>query len=186
MIMSFVLVVVFLQPNIHCNNKKAAAGEGKGNNPIFTKAKGVGVWEAPSAPDQVMASEVKLKANAKEVGDNDMRHLEKADQKGGIYIFSDDADGVAKLSNGSFVFFRNHSVRKIVSTQKKDGKIIVRTAKCKFTDVFSDAHLHFKEHYDWKDNSNALLQKFDLSFGQMAYAQDPVSQSLSWEGELGV
>ena len=184
LIMFFVLVVVFLQPNIHCNNKKDEAGEGKGNNPIFTKAKDVGLWEAPSAPDQVMASDIKLKGNAKEIGDDDMQYLEKADQKGGVYIFSDDADGVTKLSNGSFVFFRNHSVRKIVSTQKKDGKIIVRTAKCKFTDVFSDAHFHFKEHYDWKDNSTALLQKFDLSFGQMAHAQDPVSQSLSWEGEL--
>lgn len=183
LIMSFVLVVVFLQPNIQCSDKKGAAG-GQGNNPIFARAKDVGLWEAPSSPDQVIASEVKLKTNAREVGDDDMQYLEKADQKGGIYIFSGDADGVTKLSNGSFVFFRNHSVRKIVSTEKKDGKIIVRTAKCKFTDVFSDAHLHFKEHYDWKDNSIALLQKFDLSFGQMAYAQDPISQSLSWEGEL--
>ena len=94
--MFFVLVVVFLQPNIHCNNKKDEAGESKGNNPIFTKAKDVGLWEAPSAPDQVMASDIKLKANAKEIGDDDMQYLEKADHKGGVYIFSDDADGVAK------------------------------------------------------------------------------------------
>jgi len=184
LIMFFVLVIVFLQPNIHCNNKKDIASEGKGNNPIFTKAKDVGLWESPAVPDQVIASEVKLKANAKEVTDDNMQYLEKADQKNGIYIFSDDADDVAKLPAGSFVFFRNHSVRKIVSTEKKDSKIMVKTANCKFTDVFCDAHLHFKEHYDWKGNRNALLQKFDFSFGQMAYAQDPISQSLSWEGEL--
>ncbi|HKO82917.1 MAG TPA: hypothetical protein VJU78_21065 [Chitinophagaceae bacterium] len=184
LIMFFMLVVVFLQPNIYCNNKKDMASDGKGNNPLFTKAKDVGLWETPAAPDQIIASETKLKANAKEVGDDDMQYLEKADQKNGVYIFSDDATGVGKLPAGSFVFFRNHSVRKIVSTEKKDDKIIVKTAKCKFTDVFSDAHLHFKEHYDWKDNRNALLQKFDVSFGQLAYAQDPISQSLSWEGEL--
>src|SRR5688572_29226362 len=108
LIMSFVLVVVFLQPNIHCNNKKATAAEGKGNNPIFAKAKDVGLWEAPSAPDQVITSEVKLKANAKEVGDDDMQYLEKADQKNGVYIFSDDADDIGKLPTGGFVFFKNH------------------------------------------------------------------------------
>jgi len=184
LIMAFVLVIVFLQPNIYCNNKKGTANNGKGNNPSFTKAKDVGLWEAPAAPDQVIASEVKLKANAKEVGDNDMQYLESANQKNGVYVFSDDASAVLKLPAGKFVFFKNHSVRKIVSTEEKDGKIIVKTARCKFTDVFSDAHLHFKEHYGWKDNRNALLQNFDLSFGQMAYAQGPVSQELSWSGEL--
>ncbi len=184
-IITVCFAIFFLQPNIHCSNEKGKqAANAKGNNPIFTKAKDVGGWEPPSAPDQVIASDIKMKENAKEVSDDDMQYLEKADLKSGEYVFSDEASGVAKLQPGSFVFFRNHSVRKIVSTSKEDGKIKVKTSKCKFTDVFSDAHLHFKEHYDWKDNRSAMMQKLNISFGQMAYAQDPVSQSLSWEGDL--
>jgi hypothetical protein len=181
------LLLFLLQPNIHCSNKSGENTSGKGNNPIYTKGPDVGLWESPSAPDQVLAQEVKMQPGAAEVSDEAMRFLEKADQKTGVYVFSDDAPGVAKLEPGKFVFFRNHSVRKIVSTEEKDGKLIVRTAKCRFTDVFSDAHLHFKEHYDWKDHTTALLENFDLSFGNAVYAQDggsSFSQSLSWEGEL--
>ena len=88
LIMFFMLVVVFLQPNIYCNNKKDMASDRKGNNPIFTKAKDVGLWESPAAPDQIIASETKLKANAKEIGDDDMQYLAKADQKKrGLYFF---------------------------------------------------------------------------------------------------
>lgn len=179
LVMGLMLVVVFLQPHVYCNNKKP----GENTGPLYTKPADVGLWEPPAAPDQVFASDIKMKPGAREIGD-EMQYLEKADQKSGVYTFSSDADELANLPRGSFVFFRNHSVRKIISTEKKDGRIILKTAKCKFTDVFSDAHLHFKEHYDWKDNSNALLQNLGFSFGQVAYAQDPISQSLSWEGEL--
>lgn len=65
--------------------------------------------------------------------------------------------------------------------------MVVKTEKCKFTDVFSDAHLHFKEHYDWKDNSKAFLNKFNVSIGNPVYAQSggsDVTQNLSYEGDL--
>jgi hypothetical protein len=182
-----VLLIVFLQPTIQCGNKKSTVQkvENKGN-PIYAKKENTGIQWVLSAPDQVIASDVKLQPAAKEVADGDMNHLEKADLQSGEYIFSSEASGIADLEPGSFVFFRNHSVRKIISAGKKGDKIIVQTEKCLFTDVFSDVHLHFKEHYDWKDNSNAILNKFDLSFGNMIYAQDgdDISQELSWEGEL--
>lgn len=182
-------LIVFLQPNIQCsNNKSDSKAKGNSTNPIYAKDPDAGIqWEL-SAPDQVLASEVKMQPGAKEVADADMNYLEKADMNGGEYIFSAAADNVAKLEPGSFVFFRNHSVRKIVSAAKSNGKVVVQTEKCKFTDVFSDAHLHFKEHYDWKDNSKAMLNKFNVSFGNTAFAQgggDPaVSQNLRYEGEL--
>ncbi len=187
-ITTIVLLFVFLQPNIHCNsskNKKESAGNN--SNPIYAKDPNAGIQWTASAPDQIIASEVQLQPAAKEVPDADMNHLEKADLQSGQYIFSAAAENVAKLEPGSFVFFRNHSVRKIISSEKKEGKIVVQTEKCKFTDVFSDAHLHFKEHYDWKDNRNAILNKFDVSFGNTAAAQGgdgAVSQNLSYEGDL--
>jgi hypothetical protein len=186
-ITSIVLLFIFLQPNIYCNNKKETAGDDKsGGNPIYAKDPDAGIQWTASAPDEVLASDVKLQPTAKEVSDENMNHLEKADMKTGEYVFSSSAGDVANLEPGSFVFFRNHSVRKIVSAEKKDGKVVVQTEKCKFTDVFSDAHLHFKEHYDWKDNSTAILNKFNVSFGNTAYAQggSGMSQNLSWEGEL--
>jgi hypothetical protein len=179
--------VFFLQPSINCSNGKSESSGGT-TNPIYAKDENAGIQWRASAPDEVIASEVKLKEGVKEVSDVDMKYLEKADQKGGDYVFSSAASDVAKLEPGSFVFFRNHSVRKIVSSEKQGDKIIVKTEYCKFTDVFSDAHIHFKEHYDWKDNSNAILNKFNLSFGNMAYAQsgsgNGMSQNLSWEGDL--
>jgi hypothetical protein len=187
-IMFFTLLVVFLQPNIQCKSGKDKAGGKPGStNPIYARDENAGIQWAMSAPDEILASEVKMQPNAKEVPDADMNHLEKADMKSGEYVFSSAASDVAKLEPGSFVFFRNHSVRKIVSSEKKDGKIVVKTEKCKFTDVFSDAHLHFKEHYDWKDNSKAMLDKFNLSFGNPVLAQGgdgAISQNLSYEGDL--
>jgi hypothetical protein len=186
-ITSLMVILVFLQPNIYCNNKKTATAGGKGStNPIYAPDPEAGIQWTASAPDEVIASEVKLQPAAKEVSDGDMNYLEKADMTTGEYIFSAAADNVAKLEPGSFVFFRNHSVRKIVSAEKAGDKVVVKTEKCKFTDVFSDAHLHFKEHYDWKDNSTAILNKFDLSFGNAAYAQggSGMTQNLSWEGDL--
>jgi hypothetical protein len=186
-ITSLMVLLVILQPNIYCNNKKTATAGGKGStNPIYAPDPEAGIQWTASAPDEVIASEVKLQPAAKEVSDGDMNYLEKADMTTGEYVFSGAADNVAKLEPGSFVFFRNHSVRKIVSAEKAGDKVVVKTEKCKFTDVFSDAHLHFKEHYDWKDNSTAILNKFDLSFGNAAYAQggSGLSQNLSWEGDL--
>lgn len=188
LITSFVLLVVFLQPNIYCNNKKGAAGSNS-TNPIYATKKDVGIqWQA-SAPDQILASEVKLKAGAKEIPDADMNQLEKADMQTGEYVFGSGASTVADLEAGSFVFFRNHSVRKIVSVEKKGGKVVAKTEKCNFTDVFTDAHLHFKEKYSWEDNAKAMLNKFGFSFGQAAIAQggggsSPISQNLSWEGDI--
>ncbi|MFI5133435.1 MAG: hypothetical protein ACHQEB_03820 [Chitinophagales bacterium] len=180
-------VLFFLEPNIQCNNNKKTDA-GKTSNPIYAKDSDAGIQWTAAAPDEVLASDVKMKEGAKEVSDDNMKYLEKADQKGGDYIFSSSAADVVKLEPGSFVFFRNHSVRKIISTEKQGDKIVVKTAYCKFTDVFSDAHIHFKEHYDWKDNSNAILNKFNLSFGQLASAQtgsgSSISQNLSWEGDL--
>ncbi len=181
-----VILICFLQPTIQCGNKNDKAAAANGGNPIYAKDENAGIQWAASAPDQVLASEVKLQPQAKEIPDADMNYLEKADMQGGQYVFSSKAASVANLPAGSFVFFRNHSVRKIISTSKQDGKIVVQTEKCKFTDVFSDAHIHFKEHYDWKDNSTAMLNKFQLSFGNMAAAQGAtgLSQNLSWEGDL--
>lgn len=182
-----VLFFVFLQPNIQCSNKKKESSAKKDGNPIYAIDPDAGIQWAASAPDEVLASEVKLQPNAKEVSDADMNYLEKADMEGGQYVFASTAAEVAKLEPGSFVFFRNHSVRKIISAEKKEGKIIVQTEKCKFTDVFSDAHIHFREHYNWKDNSNAILNKFHLSFGKLANAQGgggSMSQNFSWKGEL--
>lgn len=179
------LFVFLFQPNIYCGQKEA--GQGKGNNPLYSKAKDVGIWDPPAAPDQVIASEVKMKPGAVEVDEESMGFLEKADQQSGQYVFGKNAPGVEDLKPGSFAFFRNHSVRKIISAKEENGKIIVKTAKCKFTDVFSDAHLHFREHYDWKDNSAAILEKFNLSFGNPVFAQDggsSFSQNLSWEGTV--
>lgn len=186
-IMFFALVVVFLQPNIHCGSKDSKGKSSGEGNPIYASDPDAGIQWPLSAPDQVLAADVKMQPFAKEVPDADMNKLEKADMKSGEYVFSSSATNVAKLEPGSFVFFRNHSVRKIISTGKKDGKIVVQTEKCKFTDVFSDAHLHFKEHYDWKDNSNAILHKFNMSFGSAAIAQgggSSVSQNLKYEGDL--
>ena len=182
-----VFVVVFLQPSIQCSSRKTKTTNS--TNPIYAKDPNTGIQWAPSAPDQVIASEVKLKPGVKEVADEEMMYLEKADKKTGDYVFSSDASGVTSLQPGSFVFFRNHSVRKIISAEKGGGKIVVKTAYCKFTDVFSDAHLHFKEHYDWVDNSQAILNRFNLSFGDLVYAQGSsggsgLSQNLSWEGDL--
>lgn len=182
-----ILIVVFLQPNIYCSRKDKKGSTSKSTNPIYAPNENAGIQWTASAPDEVLAAEVKLQPTAKEVQDADMNYLEKADMKTGEYVFSAAASGVAKLEPGSFVFFRNHSVRKIISTEKKGGKIVVRSEKCKFTDVFSDAHIHFKEYYDWKDNRNAILDKFNVSFGNMAHAQggdDAVSQDLSYEGDL--
>jgi hypothetical protein len=187
-ITSVMVILVFLQPNIYCSNKKNTTAAGKDSkNPIYAPDPEAGIQWAASAPDEVIASEVKLQPHAKEVSDNNMNYLEKADMTTGEYVFSSAADDVAKLEPGSFVFFRNHSVRKIVSAEKADGKVVVKTEKCKFTDVFSDAHLHFKEHYDWKDNSAAILNKFNVSFGNTVYAQggsSPITQNLSWEGDI--
>jgi hypothetical protein len=46
--------------------------------------------------------------------------------------------------------------------------------------------LHFKEKYTWEDNASAMLDKFGVSFGQVARAQggSSFSQNLSWEGTL--
>jgi hypothetical protein len=185
---SLLVLLIFLQPSISCNNKKGPTAGGKSStNPIYAPDPEAGIQWMASAPDQVIASEVKLQPRAKEIPDADMNHLEKADMKTGEYVFSSGADEVAKLEPGSFVFFRNHSVRKIISAEKTGGKVLVKTENCKFTDVFSDAHLHFKEHYDWKDNSTAILNKFNLSFGNTAYAQggaSGMSQNLSWEGDI--
>jgi len=188
-ILSFVLTVVFLQPHIQCSSKKTKnnSGSASSGNPIYAKDPQAGIQWTASAPDQVIDSDVKMQPAAKEVADADMNYLEKADMQGGEYVFAAGASAVAKLEPGSFVFFRNHSVRKIVSTGQRDGKIVVQTEKCKFTDVFSDVHLHFKEHYDWKDNSKAMLDRFNISFGNEAIAQggdDAVSQNLSYEGDL--
>jgi hypothetical protein len=185
----FVLVLFFFfQPNIHCKNKAKDNPAGyQGGNPIFKKPTDAGIWQPPSAPNEVLASEVKRKPGTSEVGEDDMRFLEKADVSSGEYVFSSSASDVARLQPGSFVFFRNHSVRKIVSVEKRDGKIFIQTGKCNFTDVFSDAHLHFKEYYNWKDNSRAILRSFGISFGEMIYAQGSgsnVSQNLSWAGTL--
>jgi hypothetical protein len=183
-----VLLFVFLQPSIQCSSKDKKNNAAKSTNPIYSSDENAGIQWKASAPDEVLASEVTLQPSAKEGPDKDMQYFEKGDMKSGEYIFSSSATEVAKLEPGSFVFFRNHSVRKIVSTGQKDGKIILQTEKCKFTDVFSDAHLHFKEHYDWKDNSKAMLERFNLSFGNEAIAQgggdDAVSQNLSYEGDL--
>lgn len=180
------LLLIFLQPHFNCNSEKPGGESAKanGNNPLFIREANTAIWSPPSAPDQVLASTIKMKPNAVEIDESGMQYLEKADQKGGLYIFSDDADKVAKLSKGSFVFFKNHSVRRIVNIEKKDGKLLVRTAKCRFIDVFTDAHLHFKEKYDWRDNSTAMLEQMGFSFGEVAFAQDPISQSLSYEGTL--
>lgn len=166
-ITSFIFfLVVFLQPSIQCSNNKAdSKANGNSSNPIYAKDPNAGIQWSLSAPDQIIASDVKMQPNAKEVFDADMNYLEKADMKGGEYIFSSAAVDVAKLEAGSFVFFRNLSVRKIISTESGNGKMVVKTEKCKFTDVFSDAHLHFKEHYDWKNNSKAILNKFNVSIG---------------------
>jgi hypothetical protein len=186
----YTIAVLFLliQPNIYCkNNKSGRDVQITGNNPIFSKPADAGMWEPPAAPDVILASEVKLKPGAAEVKDDDMKFFEKADMTTGEYVFSSAASGVAKLQPGSFAFFRNHSVRKIISAENKDGKLVLKTAKCNFTDVFSDAHLHFKNHYSWQDNSRAVLKSFGLSFGQLAQAQggsSSFSQSLSWEGTL--
>jgi hypothetical protein len=183
------LLVFFLQPNIQCSNKKSSnTGGANSTNPIYAKDPNAGIQWSLSAPDQIIASEIKMQPSAKEVSDADMNYLEKADMQGGEYVFAAAASAVEKLEPGSFVFFRNHSVRKIISASKKDGKVVVQTEKCKFTDVFSDAHLHFKEHYDWKDNSNAILNKFNVSFGNTAFAQGgadgSVTQNLTYEGDL--
>ena len=180
------LLLIFLQPHVNCNNEKPGgeAARENGNNPLFTREENTAIWEAPSAPDEILASSVTMKPGAKEITETNMRYLEKIDQKSGLYIFSDEAEEVAALAKGSFVFFRNHSVRRIVSVENKDGKINVKTAKCRFIDVFTDAHLHFKEKYDWRDNSTAMLQQMGISFGEAAYAQDPISQDLSYEGKL--
>ncbi|MBL0337053.1 MAG: hypothetical protein IPP73_17500 [Chitinophagaceae bacterium] len=188
LVMFAVVFFVFLQPSIQCSNHDKSNAGIKSSNPIYALDKDAGIqWEA-SAPDEILASEVKMQPGVVEVPDAEMNYLEKADQQGGEYVFAGDASGVAKLQPGSFVFFRNHSVRKILSTESKDGKVVVQTEKCKFTDVFSDAHLHFKEHYDWKDNSAAILNHFSLSFGNVAMAQGGggggLSQNLSWEGDL--
>src|SRR5690606_11915668 len=180
------VLLIFLQPHINCNDDKPGgeAARENGNNPLFIRDENTAIWEAPSAPDEILASTVTMKPGAKEITENNMRFLEKIDQKSGMYVFSDDAEEVAALAKGSFVFFRNHSVRRIVSVEKSNGKINVQTAKCRFIDVFTDAHLHFKEKYDWRDNSTAMLQQMGISFGKAAYAQDPISQDLSYEGKL--
>lgn len=186
-IIFFALVIVFLQPNIQCGSKDSKSKTNKGTNPIYASDPDAGIQWPLSAPDEILASDVKMQPAAKEVPDADMSKLEKADLKSGEYVFSSSATAVGNLEPGSFTFFRNHSVRKIVSVEKKEDKFVVQTEKCKFTDVFSDAHLHFKEHYDWKDNSVALLDKFHLSFGSLANAQGSesnISQDLSWEGDL--
>ncbi len=184
---ALLLLLVFLQPNISCNNK-GAGPSANGGNPIYAKDPDAGIQWAASAPDEVLASDVKLKPGAMEVPDADMNQLRSADMKGGDYVFAASAGSVLKLPPGAFVFFRNHSVRKIVGTEKKGNEIVVHTEHCNFTDVFSDAHIHFREHYDWKDNATALLNKFHLSFGNMTYAQSGrgagMSQNLSWEGDL--
>lgn len=185
---ALLLLLVFLQPNISCNNKKTGGGPTAGGNPIYAKDPDAGIQWTASAPDEVLASDVKMKPGTVEVPDADMNQLRSADMKSGDYVFSPSAETVLKLQPGAFVFFRNHSVRKIVGSEKKGNEIVVHTEHCNFTDVFSDAHIHFREHYDWKDNATALLNKFNLSFGNMAYAQtgrgEGMSQSLSWEGEL--
>jgi hypothetical protein len=187
-IAGFILLIVFLQPTIQCNSKKDSPSVKQGGNPIYAPNPDAGIQWTASAPDEIIASDVKLQPAAKEVSDANMNYLEKADMKTGEYVFSSAASDVAKLDPGSFVFFRNHSVRKIVSAEAKGGKVVVKTEKCNFTDVFSDAHIHFKEHYDWKDNSKAILDKFNVSFGEAAFAQGgsggAISQNLSWEGEL--
>src|SRR5690606_9281540 len=127
------LLLIFLQPHVNCNNEKPGgeAARENGNNPLFTREENTAIWEAPSAPDEILASSVTMKPGAKEITETNMRYLEKIDQKSGLYIFSDEAEEVAALAKGSFVFFRNHSVRRIVSVENKDGKINVKTAKCR-------------------------------------------------------
>jgi hypothetical protein len=123
-----VFVVVFLQPNIQCsNNKSTDNGKAAGTNPIYAWDPNAGIQWAASAPDVILASDVKLQPAAKEISDDNMKYLEKADQKGGDYIFSSSALELAKLQPGSFVFFRNHSVRKIISSGKQGDKILVKT-----------------------------------------------------------
>ncbi|HEX2629534.1 MAG TPA: hypothetical protein VHM26_10985, partial [Chitinophagaceae bacterium] len=181
-----VLLAVFLLPNIYCNNKKDKTATDS-NNPLNERKSDVGIQWKVSAPDEVLASEIKLKEGAKEIPDDDMNKMEKANMESGEYIFKSSASSIEGLQEGSFVFFRNHSVRKILGVEKRDGKLVVKTEKCNFTDVFSDAHLHFKEKYSWEDNANAMLNRFGTSFSEMAAAQaggSPISQNLSWEGTL--
>src|SRR5690606_37803148 len=105
---AFMLVLlIFLQPHINCNDDKPGgeAARENGNNPLFIRDENTAIWEAPSAPDEILASTVTMKPGAKEITENNMRFLEKIDQKSGMYVFSDDAEEVAALAKGSFVFF---------------------------------------------------------------------------------
>ena len=55
---ALLLLLVFLQPNISCNNKKAGGGPTAGGNPIYAKDPDAGIQWTASAPDEVLASDV--------------------------------------------------------------------------------------------------------------------------------
>src|SRR5437870_2965037 len=84
----FIFLVIFLQPSIQCGQKDKRTAGKQSKNPIYALDENAGIQWKASAPDQVLASETKLQPQAKEVSDADMNYLEKADMKGGEYVFS--------------------------------------------------------------------------------------------------
>ena len=62
---SLLVLLIFLQPHVQCNNrKKAATVNNLPRNPLYTPDSSAGIQWAMSAPDEVLAADVKLQPTA--------------------------------------------------------------------------------------------------------------------------
>jgi hypothetical protein len=99
------------------------------------------------------------KENTQAVPGSVMQSLESYDKKTGTYVFSKDADDIEDLKVGSVVLFETHSLRKIKSVTKKDGKIVVESEFAMLTDYFKDAQIDYKADINWGDPGAANSTK---------------------------
>ncbi len=130
----FVLSILILV-TISCGEGKSGAGDGTAGY-IIPKTENF---------------KATTKENTRAVPGSVLRSLESYDEITGTYVFSKDADDIEDLKVGSVVLFETHSLRKIKSVTKKDGKIVVESEFAMLTDYFKDAQIDYIADINWGD-----------------------------------
>lgn len=92
-----------------------------------------------------------------------MADLESYDSESGSYVFDKGAKSVEDLKPGTVVLFEGHSLRKIKSVNKEDGKIKVETEFAKLTDYYKEAEISYSAPINWSEASTASTR---VSYGQ--------------------
>jgi hypothetical protein len=89
--------------------------------------------------------------------------LENYNAETGTYTFSSSADEVEDLKPGNVVLFETHSLRKIKSTKKEGGRIILETEFATLNEYFKDAHIAYSAPINWDEKGVAETK---ITFGK--------------------